>query len=158
MASYTSAPVAARIAEHLIGRHHTHLLETPILYVFQDTAAVSKGRIVLAKARKVSGLNAFLAALAAGDTVDDPDHDYTFFVMEIAADRWAGLTDGQRQALVDHELCHFAVGEDEDTGAAILWIRGHDVEEFTGVVERHGLWSPDLETFAGICATAGSST
>lgn len=76
----------------------------------------------------------------------------SFFVIEIASDMWGtddelgnrfGLSDAQRVALVDHELCHCTVNED-----GVPTLLHHDVEEFGQVVERHGLWKPDLAWFA----------
>jgi len=151
--TWSPAPTAAEIAGPLIAENHMHLLGIPILYVFRSPAAVSKGRAVAAKARKVSGLSAFMTALAAGTA--EPDVDHSFFVMELAGDIWHALDDTARRALVDHELCHFAVDEDEDTGDLILRIRGHDIEEFLEVVNRHGLWSDDVRDFAAACATIG---
>ncbi|SDU42295.1 putative metallopeptidase [Jiangella alkaliphila] len=63
---------------------------------------------------------------------------------------WELLNEKQRVALVDHELCHFEVIEDDEVdGGRRLATRGHDLEEFTAVVERHGLWRPEVEAFAG---------
>lgn len=151
-ASWAPAPQVARLATQIMGHHHLHLAGAPIVYVFRDPPATSHGRLVLGKARRVTGLSAFLVALAAGQ-VDDreisDDVDDTFFVMEIALGPWSKATDEEREALVDHELSHFDI--DPENGA--LRIRGHDIEEFTGVVERHGLWSPDVRRFAGVCST-----
>lgn len=55
-------------------------------------------------------------------------------------------------ALVEHELYHCAQAEDRYgaprfdrvTGSPIFAIRGHDVEEFTGVVRRYGETSPEV--------------
>lgn len=55
-------------------------------------------------------------------------------------------------ALIEHELYHIAHKLDEwgapqynrETGLPKLEIRGHDVEEFTGVVRRYGA-SPDVQ-------------
>lgn len=145
---YEPAPEVAETAVSLIAEHHQNLLGAPIVYLFMDPAPKSKGRLVLGRARKLSGLNAFLVALAAGE-VDDPEEDHSFFVMEIAKDEWDGSTPQQRVALVDHELCHFAVDED-----GVLGIRGHDLEEFDAVVRRHGLWRDDVQRFADACASS----
>ncbi|MFP3915863.1 MAG: putative metallopeptidase, partial [Actinomycetota bacterium] len=149
IASYAPAPEVAKIAEDLIPKHHEHLQGAPILYVFRDVAMVSRGKTIAAKARRVSGLNAFLVAVAAG-TEDSVDH--TFFVMEVAEDWWADASEPQRVALVDHELCHFGIDE-EDEGP-VLRIRAHDIEEFRSVVRRHGLWNEDVESFAAACGGA----
>lgn len=138
-ATYRPAPAVAKLAERLIQQHHRHLLGHRVEYVFRSEAQSSGGRIVLGTARKVSGLNALLANL--DDGTDDP-----LFVIEIAEDTWDLLDDRQRTALVDHELCHCTVGETKD-GDQVLKIRGHDVEEFRDIVERHGLWKPDLTRF-----------
>lgn len=36
----------------------------------------------------------------------------------------------------------------DDNAGLVRGIRGHDVEEFREVVERHGAWKPDLAEFA----------
>jgi hypothetical protein len=64
-----------------------------------------------------------------------------------------------RMALVDHELSHcwFATVDNDGVtqkfhqdGSPWWTIRGHDLEEFCGVVERHGLWSEDLRAMARV--------
>ena len=63
--------------------------------------------------------------------------------MEIGLDAWEKFDSRQGRIILDHELCHFA-GQD-DHGR---WGRaGHDVEEFTAILKRHGLWSAELEVF-----------
>jgi hypothetical protein len=62
---------------------------------------------------------------------------------------WTTLSKEQRVALVDHELCHFEVEyPDDDEKQRTIHITGHDVEEFTAVIERHGAWRPPLEDLA----------
>lgn len=65
------------------------------------------------------------------------------------------VTDRQRRALMDHELTHAALSLDsngepveDEKGRKVYRIRKHDVEEFSGVVERHGLYKTDLAKFA----------
>lgn len=60
---------------------------------------------------------------------------------------WNLLTDSQRRALVDHELCHCGV---KDPGAdEPEWtLRAHDIEEFKAVIERHGFWKSDVREFS----------
>lgn len=157
MTRYAPAPEVAETAAELINEHHSVLSVAPILYVFRAPALRTRGRVVLGTARKITGLAAFLADLAAGEVEDDIDlddadvepEDRSFFVMEVAFDEWARATAEHRRALVDHELCHFAI---DDEGQ--LAIRGHDLEEFTAVVERHGLWRDDVRRFAGACSAS----
>jgi putative metallopeptidase len=49
----------------------------------------------------------------------------------------------QRRALVDHELNHLNI--DIDTGKYSLL--PHDLEEFSGIVRRHGLWRDSVKFF-----------
>jgi hypothetical protein len=145
MTTYRTAPEVERIAEQIIAQHHPHLADVPIRYLWRDKAATSKGNTVLGKARKVTGLNAHLVHLVRKD---EPPEEVEFFVIEIAEDAWHTLTDKQQTALVDHELCHLGVDipERADKDRKLV-LRGHDLEEFAGVVERHGLWRPAIETF-----------
>jgi hypothetical protein len=126
------------IAESLIEEFHPHIGDLTVLYVFRSEHSEENGKVVLGKARKVSGLNAYLAWR---HLVEDEDREgapvSSFYVVEIAADTWLALTGPQRIALVDHELSH--IGADG--------LVSHDVEEFRGVIERHGLWRPALEEF-----------
>jgi hypothetical protein len=134
---YSPAPEVEEIALRLIKKYYPELSASDIRieYVFRSEALKTRGKQVLGKARKVTGLNAHLAQ-RDGDESE-------FFVLEIAADIWKLLTAAQQEALVDHELMHFVVKED-----FTLAIRAHDLEEFATIVRRHGLWQPDVEFFA----------
>lgn len=147
--TYWRAREVERIAAKLIKEHHENLNrhDVPVFAVFRDPVAKSKGRVVLGKARKISGLAAALFGLAHQDDLGDDPTD--FFVLEIAHKTWQELSPKQRIALVDHELCHFDVEVPlDDYEPRKLLTRGHDLEEFRAVVERHGLWRPDVEAFA----------
>lgn len=132
MTEYSHAQEVQDIAEDLIPQYHPHLIDKRVEYVFRDTAARTRGRTILGKAKRISGLNAFLA-----------DGYEPFLVIEVAADTWKELETPARYALVDHELSH--CDWDEERGGQLL---PHDLEEFRAIVERHGLWKPDLEHFA----------
>lgn len=154
--TYWRAPEVEKIVEKLVPEHHEHLSRTDVTIrcVFRDTVAKSRGRIVLGKARKISGLNAHLVGLDRRDAFTDDPVD--FFVIEIPHEPWQNLTPAQRIALVDHELCHFyvAIPDDPDEDRKLV-ILGHDLEEFSAIVERHGLWKPDLKEFAQVVAQRG---
>jgi hypothetical protein len=136
--TFWKADEVKAIAETLIADFHQHIGDVTVLYVFRSEHSEENGKVVLGKARKVSGLNAYLAWR---HLVEDEDREgaqvSSFYVVEIAHDTWAALTGPQRLALVDHELSH--IGADG--------LLSHDVEEFSGVIERHGLWRPALEEF-----------
>lgn len=74
---------------------------------------------------------------------------------------WPTLSELQRLALCDHEFCHLSVDYDKHgdpkyhiDGCQKFRLRGHFIEEFPEVVERHGLWKSDVVTFARVCRTA----
>lgn len=140
-AEFTAAPEVEAIARDLIGAHHKHLINVPIRYVFRSEAAKSGGKIVWGKARKIGGLQAFLAVKEDDLPVMETEGN-EFFVIEIARDIWEDLTDAARAALVDHELMHCETEGDK------LVISPHDVEEFSGIIRRHGLWRDDVKIFA----------
>lgn len=135
---YTPAPEVQAIADKLIDKYHDHLRRVRIKYVFVTELVKSRGRYIWGKARKISGLNAWLAT-PEDERSDEPN---PFFVMEIILPWWNRLEPKARIALVDHELCHFST-DDEDKPLLLP----HDLEEFTGVVQRHGLWRPEVEFF-----------
>lgn len=151
MTIYRPAPAVERIARELIAKEHSHLSDIDITYLFVDPPAKSKGAMVMGSARIVSGLAAYLIA-RPGLTAEIADMgvdgtDYSIFVIEIAEIVWSHLEEWQRRALVDHELSHCWAGENE-RGEFKLATRGHDVEEFQGVIARHGMWKPELKDFA----------
>jgi hypothetical protein len=152
---YWRAPEVERIARKLIGKHHEHLNrhDVRVRCLFRDPAARSKGKVVYGKARKVSGFTAYLVGLEHNDRLDD-DGPTDFFVIEIAYDPWQGLTERQREALVDHELCHLEVEIPDEAKDRVLSLRGHDLEEFTEVVKRHGLWRPSVAAFTNVAKGA----
>lgn len=67
------------------------------------------------------------------------------FIITLAADYCSQCTDLEFCALVEHELYHIGQAKDEfgapkfnKEGQPVLAMRGHDVEEFIGVVRRYG--------------------
>jgi hypothetical protein len=147
---YTPAPSVAATAAELISAHHQRLLDyghIRIEYVFRSEHANSNGKAVWGRARKITGLNAYLAS----NEPDDEEEIEPFFVIEIAADIWEALDGAGRRALVDHELSHCNVVEGDD-GTVKLGLVAHDLEEFEAIVRRHGLWRSDVASFAKVAA------
>jgi predicted metallopeptidase len=132
---YSYAAEVEEVARELIAEHHQHLEDERIEYIFRSKATLKGGKTVLGKARKISGLNAFLAK--------EPNRAGPFFVIEVPVEEWKELTPEQRKALVDHELSHCDLTDEGE-----LQITPHDVEEFAAVVERHGFWTQDVAVFA----------
>lgn len=147
--SYKPAPSVEQMARELIKKHHPNLVNAPIIFRFNQDEMRSKGRVLLGKARKVSGLAAHLAGeITAVD--GSLWSDTPFLVIEISEDFWFDdrTTEAQRMALVDHELCHC----DWSSVDMKPFIVPHDIEEFTDVIRRHGLWNTGVFDFGQAAA------
>lgn len=149
---FFEAPEVETIAEDLIEKYHQHLLDysVKLRYVFVDKTPKSNGKEVWGTCRKVSGLNAYLEN---GTPSGEP-----FFVISISKEIWDVLPKDKKLALVDHELCHAWAevkkpkeeSEEEEPETDVvpkLSIKPHDLEEFSCIVRRHGLWREDIEDF-----------
>lgn len=128
---FTSAPEVKRIAEKLIEIFKPELEAFEIRYIFASENPRKDGREVTALARKVIGLNAFLAGHAEG-----------FFVMEFGKPAFDVLDEKTLIAVVLHELQHFGISEDGN-----LAIIPHDIEEFSSVVKAFGAYHDGLQIF-----------
>lgn len=138
---FVNAPDVEKIARALIGKYHSHLVEARIKYLFRRGAWKSKGDNVIGKAYMASERDRYL-------------HGYDFLIV-MNHEYWPMLTPPQREAAVDHELCHCSRGMDTGDGYPTWETRGHTVEEFTEIIRRHGLWREDVRQFieAGVEAT-----
>lgn len=132
------------VLDRLIERYHEHLTNARIAVAWNLTWQPDvDGRCVLGKAKKATDLDRELAP-------------YDLVIM--LRQEWYSkpeVTDAQREALIDHELEHCEVMRDDngepkrDTKDRVVYrIRKHDLEEFSDVVRRHGLWKRDIEDFA----------
>lgn len=63
------------------------------------------------------------------------------FLFTINEDEWNHFNDAQRDALLDHLLCHCNLNPNTEAWALIK----PDVVEFSEVIRRHGFWNPDLD-------------
>jgi len=128
----------------LIEEHHEDLTQARIALAWNLAWQTDvDGRLTLGKCKRASDLDREFSA-------------YDFVIL-LNADFWqnSDVTDAQRRALLDHELCHGAVkldkhGEplEDERGRTVYRIRKHDIEEFSAVVARHGCYKRDLERFA----------
>lgn len=141
---YRVAQQVADIGSKLVAEHHPHLNGVRVEFVFMDKTPKTKGKDTWGRAKKISGLNAFLS--------NSDDHESygaaeDYFVVEVSEEVWQRLDAKSRKALVDHELSHCEIVMDEETGASGLSIVGHDVTEFDAILRRHGLWNESVEGF-----------
>ncbi len=120
-------------AKQLVPKYHSHLATAKICYLFRTKARTRGPKVILGTA---SRMNSRLQALA--------DYD---FIIEIGYDEWKELNATQKQALLDHELCHCGGEENEHTGEMKWRILPHDLEEFRDIVKRYGFWRSDIKEF-----------
>ena len=129
---FTEAPEVEEIAAQIVPTTHPHLTYAKMRYVFRSEHTKSQGREIWATANLLTGRTKFLSG----------GYD---FLIDVAEDVWNTLSTEQKFALIDHKLCHCVVGEKE------AWaIQGHDIEEFTAIIDRHGLWSDAAKEFAAV--------
>jgi predicted metallopeptidase len=126
------------LVEELIAEFHNALCPCKIGLVFRDEAGSSGGRAVFAKSSK------------APTKLQPLLQDELDIIIEIAEDKWTKLASEQRRALLDHELCHIAMGSNGWT------IRAHDIEEFGEIIQRYGLWNYSLYSQATTLAKAAA--
>lgn len=129
---YIFAEDVQRVAARLISDYHGHLAEAKIAYLFKTEKWESKGKTVFGKAYKAPEQWRFMSGFE--------------LLVIINQSVWSWLDEKQKEALVDHELCHFEKGIDSK-GNPKWSLVNHDVEEFAIVIARHGLWSTEAQKF-----------
>jgi hypothetical protein len=135
-AEYSSAESVQAVAQSLMATYHPELATARIAYLFIDRVPKKGGRELLGKAAKVSGRWKMLTELD--------------FCIEVAAPKWQDLTDDQKTALVDHLLERCSGEEDEEDGSYNWTLREPDVQEFSTILQRHGIWNESLTGFVQV--------
>lgn len=125
--TWSEAPQSViHTAENLIENFHPILKSARIAFVMRSKAQKQGTRYILGQCTKVP--DKFKPYL---------EFDYIIWISE---EDYMGMDDLQREALIDHELCHCKWSSKTGTWG----IRPHDVQEFSDVIRRHGTWSPDV--------------
>jgi len=136
-------------------KYHPHLAEANIAVVLNDKTPVSGNKVCVGKMKRTSREDQLLH-----------HHDFKLIVY---AGPFAGMSDKEKAALIDHELTHanveriprYEIGEsgkrtkcrdeygrviytdevkiDDESGKPKFVLKQHDVETFLDVIERHGL-------------------
>ncbi|MBI6621189.1 hypothetical protein YA0783_23100 [Pseudomonas corrugata] len=124
---------------------HAHLLDADIKIMWASSSFNKQGRTVLGQAEQVAFRAGGWQKARMEQQMRDWFGDVPSFIITLAADYCARCSDTDFCALVEHELYHLAQAYDREgqpaftkTGAPKLQLRGHDVEEFVGVVRRYG--------------------
>ncbi|MEN6507136.1 MAG: putative metallopeptidase [Planctomycetaceae bacterium] len=132
-----------RLLADIRRQYHAHLAEAKIGLAWRlGWRSDTDGHMRLGQCRKSSDL-------------DREMYTGFDFVILLNEEAWPTLNEKQKLALLDHELCHAALSMDADGNPKIndrerlvCRTKKHDVEEFRCIVERHGLWTQDLESIA----------
>jgi hypothetical protein len=136
-----------RLLAELVAAHHEDLYGARIALAWQRSWTPDvDGRVILGQCRKVGDLDREVFEVAHFD-----------FIILLREAFWRDVlvTDHQRRALLDHELTHATVKLDangepvvDERNRTVYRMRKHDVEDFSGIVARYGLYKADLEAFA----------
>lgn len=130
--SYQKAPeTVVELVREVVAENHYRLQNSRIAVIMKDKATKTRGQVVLGTAEKFP------------DKLKPLTNINYDFLLAFAYDEWLGLDPDQKRALVDHELCHCEYNEEMEPT-----MRGHDVEEFIEIIERHGFWKPQLRQMA----------
>lgn len=130
---------------------HAHLLDADIQIMWASSSFEKQGRVVLGQAEQVAFRAGGWQKARMEQQMRDWFGDVPAFIITLAADYCAQCSDTDFCALIEHELYHIAQATDKygqpaftEEGTPRLKLRGHDVEEFVGVVRRYGA-SPDVQ-------------
>lgn len=124
---------------------HAHLIDANVGVLWASSAFAKKGRTVLGQAEQLMIRAGGWQKARQEQQMRDWFGEEPEFLITLAADYCAQCTEAEFCALVEHELYHIAHKLDKygapaftQDGLPKLEMRGHDVEEFVGVVRRYG--------------------
>lgn len=128
---------------------HAHLSGAFIGCLWTNTANIKQGRQIVGQAEmpERSSKGGKWQKARADQQLREWFGNVPTFLLTFDAFHAQGCDDTSFAALVDHELFHCAQAQDEfgapkfskETGEPVYCLRGHDVEEFVGVVRRFGI-------------------
>ncbi len=124
---------------------HAHLIDANIGVLWASSGFGKQGRVVLGQAEQLMFRAGGWQKARQEQQMREWFGEEPTFLITLAADYCAQCTDAEFCALVEHELYHIGHKLDKygapafgDDGMPKLEMRGHDVEEFVGVVRRYG--------------------
>jgi hypothetical protein len=130
---------------------HAHLIDADVRVMWASASFMKKGRTVVGQAEQVAFRAGGWQKARMEQQMLDWFGDVPAYIITLAADYCAQCSDADFCALVEHELYHITQATDQygapkftQEGLPKLEMRGHDVEEFVGVVRRYGA-SPDVQ-------------
>jgi hypothetical protein len=124
---------------------HAHLIDANIRVPWASTGFAKQGRVVLGQAEQVMFRAGGWQKARQEQQMREWFGEEPDYLITLAADYCAECSDAEFCALVEHELYHIRQKMDRygapafnEAGMPRLELRGHDVEEFVGVVRRYG--------------------
>lgn len=129
----------------LTNPHHEHLQSASIGWLWTNTTAEHRGRRIAGEAQMLKEAPAKWAQLRTEMQLRQWFGHLPTFLITLDANYAREAPDDAFCALVEHELYHCGQEVDEfgspkfkQSGEPSFTMRGHDVEQFVGVVERYG--------------------
>nr|WP_200932246.1 putative metallopeptidase [Pseudorhodoferax sp. Leaf265] len=129
---------------------HMHLEDCGLQVLWASSGFIKQGRTVIGQAEQVAFRCGAWQKGRQEQQMRAWFGEVPAFLITLDARYCATCTDVEFCALVEHELYHLSHKADPfgapsftKEGDPKIEIRGHDVEEFTGVVRRYGVGSPD---------------
>lgn len=130
---------------------HKHLSHGRLGVLWTNTEYTKKKRRILGTAEKPARSSSTWKSKRGEYQLTQWFDDIPDFVITLQANFFAGAGNPERCALLEHELMHCAQARDEfgaprfnqQTGRPVFTIKGHDVEQFIGVIERYGATSDE---------------
>lgn len=129
----------------LFNEDHAHLAEADLEFMWASGAYPKAGRVVLGQAEQVAFRVGGWQKARMEQQMGEWFGRVPGFLITLAADYCVQCSDAEFCALVEHELYHVAQAVDgfgapkfTEEGMPKLMLKGHDVEEFVGVVRRYG--------------------
>lgn len=124
---------------------HAHLIDASVGVMWASHSFAKKGRSVLGQAEQLMIRAGGWQKARQEQQMRDWFGEEPEFLITLAADYCSQCTEAEFCSLVEHELYHIGHKLDKygapafgDDGMPKLEMRGHDVEEFVGVVRRYG--------------------
>ena len=121
---YRANDDVTQMMENLVRHHHPHLL------AYMDRIAVLFKTGAGQKAGVVGKASPQIGVLG--------DKSYVF-VLRLQEENWAGMTDNQKIALIDHLLCACRTEEAPDASMK-FYIERPELEYYRDEIQRNGFW------------------
>lgn len=128
---------------------HQHLIEADFEMLWTNVVYAKGGRMILGQTELVMIQGGGWKRARQELQLEEWFGRIPKFIITLDAGYCAQCSDAEFCALVEHELYHIGHKPDEfgnpgftKEGDPKLYLRGHDVEEFVGVVRRYGVGDP----------------